>query len=103
EVANASMYDGSTAAAEAVLMAHRISKRRKALISGNLHPHYRQTIETVSRHAGDETMALAPAPRGFEAILDRIDDTISCVVVQTPDLYGHLHDLRPIAAKAHAH
>ncbi len=62
EVANASMYDGSTAAAEAVLMAHRVTKRRKALISGNLHPHYRETIETVSRMAGDEIVA--PLPHG---------------------------------------
>ena len=62
EVANASMYDGSTAAAEAVLMAHRVTKRRKAVLSGNLHPHYRETIETVSRMAGDEIVA--PLPHG---------------------------------------
>src|SRR6185369_8143832 len=49
DVANASMYDGSTAAAEAVLMAHRVTKRKRAILSGNLHPHYRETIETVSR------------------------------------------------------
>ena len=53
EVANASMYDGSTATAEAVLMAHRVTKRKKAVLSGGLHPHYRETIETVSRMAGD--------------------------------------------------
>jgi len=60
EVANASMYDGSTAAAEAVLMAHRVTKRRKALLAGNLHPHYRETIATVARWAGDEVVALPP-------------------------------------------
>src|SRR5918999_41077 len=49
EVANASMYDGSTAAAEAVLMAHRVTRRNKAVLSGNLHPHYIETIETISR------------------------------------------------------
>src|SRR5439155_3298614 len=86
EVANASMYDGSTAAAEAVLMAHRITRRRKALIAGNLHPHYRETIATVSRLAGDEVVELAPAPAGREDFT--IDDTISCVVVQTPDFFG---------------
>src|SRR6202165_348523 len=57
EVANASMYDGSTAAAEAVMMAHRITKRRKAVLMGNVHPHYRAAIETVSRMAEDETVA----------------------------------------------
>src|SRR6202040_1768833 len=62
EVANASMYDGSTAAAEAVLMAHRITKRRKAVLAGNLHPHYRTTIETVSAMAGDVVVALPPHP-----------------------------------------
>src|SRR5882672_7988612 len=64
EVANASMYDGSTGTAEAVLMAHRVTKRRKAVLSGNLHPHYRETVETVSRMAGDEVVALQPAPSG---------------------------------------
>ena len=105
EVANASMYDGSTAAAEAVLMAHRVTKRRKALIAGNLHPHYRDTIATVSRLADDEIAVAEPQPDGgpdLAALLERIDDSISCVVVQTPDVFGHLHDLSAIVAKAHA-
>jgi glycine dehydrogenase subunit 1 len=101
EVANASMYDGSTAAAEAVLMAHRVTKRRKALISGNLHPHYRETIETVSRMAGDEV--IAPLPHGAaEDLTGQIDETVSCVVVQNPDVFGQVHDLAPIAEAAHA-
>ena len=101
EVANASMYDGSTAAAEAVLMAHRVTKRRKALISGNLHPHYRETIETVSRMAGDEIAA--PVPHGAaEDLISQIDETVSCVVVQNPDVFGQVRDLTPIAEAAHA-
>ena len=71
EVANASMYDGSTAAAEAVLMAHRVTKRKKAVLSGNLHPHYAATIETVSRLAGDEIVA--PAPHGAARRSERAD------------------------------
>ena len=102
DVANASMYDGSTAAAEAVLMAHRVTKRRKALISGNLHPHYRETIATVSRFAEDKVVSLPATPSGAEDLLGHIDETMSCVVVQTPDVYGHLHDLEPIAEKVHA-
>jgi glycine dehydrogenase subunit 1 len=102
EVANASMYDGSTGTAEAVLMAHRVTRRRKAVISGGLHPHYRETVETVSRMAGDAIVALAPDPLGTEAILDAIDGETSCVVVQTPSFYGQLIDLKPIAEKAHA-
>jgi glycine dehydrogenase subunit 1 len=102
EVANASMYDGSTAAAEAVLMAHRVTRRRRAVLAGNLHPHYRETIETVSRMAGDEIVTLQPAPSGRENLAAAIDESVSCVVVQTPDFYGHLHDLTDLAEKAHA-
>ena len=93
EVANASMYDGSTATAEAVLMAHRVTRRRKAVLSGGLHPHYRETVETVSRMAGDTLVALDPDPRGTEDILAAIDDETSCVVVQSPSFYGQLIDL----------
>jgi glycine dehydrogenase subunit 1 len=102
EVANASMYDGSTAAAEAVLMAHRITKRHKAVLAGNLHPHYRETIETVARLAEHEIVALPPTPAGKQDLAAPIDGTVSCVVVQTPDFYGHLHDLTALADKVHA-
>jgi glycine dehydrogenase subunit 1 len=102
EVANASMYDGSTGTAEAVLMAHRLTKRRKAILSGGLHPQYRAVVETVSGMAGDAVTALAPDPMGTEAILAAIDKDTSCVVVQSPSFYGHLIDLKPIAEKAHA-
>jgi glycine cleavage system P protein (glycine dehydrogenase) subunit 1 len=102
EVANASMYDGSTATAEAVLMAHRVTKRKKAVLAGNLHPHYRETVETVSAMSDHAVVALPPAPQGTEEILAAIDKDTSCIVVQTPDVYGHLHDLRPIAERAHA-
>jgi glycine dehydrogenase subunit 1 len=101
EVANASMYDGSTAAAEAVLMAHRVTKRNKAVLSGNLHPHYIETIETVSRLADDELVV--PAPHGAaEDLTERIDSSVSCVVVQNPDVFGQVRDLRPLAEKVHA-
>ena len=102
EVANASMYDGSTAASEAVLMAQRITKRPKAVIAGNVHPHYRETIETVARLAEHEIVALPPVPRGKQDLAAVIDDTVACVVVQTPDFYGHLHDLTTLAERAHA-
>jgi glycine dehydrogenase subunit 1 len=101
EVANASMYDGSTAAAEAVLMAHRVTRRRKAVLSGNLHPHYRETIETISRMAGDEVVA--PLPHGAaEDLTGLIDTSVSCVVVQNPDFFGQVRDLSALADKVHA-
>ena len=64
EVANASMYDGSTGAAEAVLMANRVTRRHKALISGGLHPQYRQVIETTARWEGFHA-----ATRNAEAVI----------------------------------
>src|SRR5258708_28139684 len=60
EVANASMYDGSTGAAEAVLMAHRRTRRHKALLSGGLHPHYRGVIQTAARWEGYRAVAVTP-------------------------------------------
>ena len=103
EVANASMYDGSTGTGEAVLMAHRVTKRRKAVLSGGLHPHYADVVRTLSDMASDETVTLAPDVAGSEDILSQIDDSVSCVVVQSPDVFGNVRDLKPIAEKAHQH
>ncbi len=101
EVANASMYDGSTGTGEAVLMAHRVTKRRKAVLSGGLHPHYVDVVKTLSEMAGDSVVAMAPDVGGTEDILSQIDGSVSCVVVQSPDVFGNVRDLRPIAEKAH--
>lgn len=103
EVANASMYDGSTGTGEAVLMAHRVTRRKKAVLSGGLHPHYAQVVRTLSEMANDQVVTLPPDVAAGEDILSQIDDETSCVVVQNPDVFGNLRDLRPIAAKAHAH
>jgi glycine dehydrogenase subunit 1 len=103
DVANASMYDGSTGTAEAVLMAHRVTRRRKAVLSGGLHPQYRDVVQTLSDMAEDTVVALDPDPSGTEDILAAIDDETSCVVVQSPSFYGQLIDLKPIAEKAHKH
>jgi glycine dehydrogenase subunit 1 len=103
EVANASMYDGSTGTGEAVLMAHRITRRRKAVLSGGLHPHYAEVVRTLSAMAGDTVVDLAPDATAGEDLLAAIDDSVSCVVVQSPDLFGSLRDLSPVAEKAHAH
>lgn len=101
DVANASMYDGSTATAEAVLMAHRVTKRRKALLSGGLHPHYAEVVRTISRLAEDDVETMTPDVRAVEDLIARIDDTFSCVVVQTPDVFGNLRDLTKIAEACH--
>ena len=103
EVANASMYDGSTGTGEAVLMAHRVTKRRKAVLSGGLHPHYVDVVKTLSEMSGDAVVAMEPDVSGTEDILSQIDGSVSCVVVQSPDVFGNLRDLKPIAEKAHQH
>ena len=102
EVANASMYDGSTACGEAVQMALRVSRRKQAVMSGGLHPHYRAVVETLARYGGFEAASLAADPEGKEDIAAAVTDTAGCVVVQYPSVYGHIRDLAPIAAAAHA-
>lgn len=81
-VANASLYDGSTGAAEAVLMASRITKRNKAVMSGGVHPHYVETVETLAHAVGIETSALSPMVDDEAAVLASIDADTACVVVQ---------------------
>src|ERR1700679_1650453 len=90
DVANASMYDGSTGCAEAVLMAHRVTKRRKAVLSGGLHPHYAEVVRTLSHMAGDEVVTLPPDIRAIEDFGRHINADVSCVVVQNPDVFGNL-------------
>jgi glycine dehydrogenase subunit 1 len=101
EVANASLYDGSTATAEAVLMAQRVTKRGKAILSGGLHPHYAETVETVAGLLGPMVRG-AVKPGEAEDLASLIDDETACVVVQSPDVFGLIRNLRPIAEAAHA-
>ena len=94
EVANASMYDGSTACGEAMLMAHRLTRRKKAVLSGGLHPQYADVAATLADMAGDRSCACRSTPRRSEDIAAAIDDATSCVIVQNPDFFGNLRDLR---------
>ncbi len=104
DVANASMYDGSTACWEAIGMARRITRRTRAVIAGGLHPHYGAVAQTMARFTGDTLVMLEanPADADPDAIIAAIDDQTSCVVVQYPDVFGNIIDLRPIAQQAHA-
>jgi glycine dehydrogenase subunit 1 len=103
DVANASMYDGSTACWEAISMAGRITKRSKALLSSGLHPHYVSVANTMARFTGDTLDTSLPDFGGTdtERLLAAIDRETSCVVVQYPDILGRIEDLSAIAAKAH--
>ena len=96
EVANASMYDGATAAAEAVMMANRVTRRQKTLLAGDLHPHYRDVIETYGRFNGFATK-VAP----LDALAAVIDNATSCVVVQNPGFFGDVRDHAALAEACH--
>lgn len=100
EVANASMYDGSTACAEAVMMAARVTRRIKAVLSGGLHPHYAATTHTLAHVAGVQTLRLTPAVDAEAAVIAAIDADTACVVVQTPNVFGQVTDVSRIAEAA---
>ena len=101
-VANASLYDGSTAMAEGVLMATRVTRRNKAVISGGVHPHYAEATETVVHAVGVETQVLPAAVDAEADVIARIDPDTACVVVQTPNVFGTATDVTKIAEAAHA-
>ncbi|HEX7874738.1 MAG TPA: aminomethyl-transferring glycine dehydrogenase subunit GcvPA [Sphingobium sp.] len=105
DVANASMYDGSTACWEAIGMARRVTKRAKAILSSGLHPHYVSVADTMARFTGDTLVHQAPsltAATDANALIAGIDRDTSAVVVQYPDILGRITDLTPIADAAHA-
>ena len=102
EVANASMYDGATGCAEAVMMANRVTRRSRAVLSGALHPHYRAVTETQARFTDFDVVSAPPAADGREDLAAMIDKNTSCVVVQNPGFFGHVRDLSPLAAACHA-
>ncbi len=97
DVANASMYDGSTACGEAALMARRVTKRKKVILSGGLHPHYAAVVKTNSELLGDEVMFAPATPDGQGEASEMIDEETSCVIVQTPDVFGNVRDLTGLA------
>jgi glycine dehydrogenase subunit 1 len=105
DVANASMYDGSTACWEAIGMARRITRRTKAILSSGLHPHYVKVAETMAKFTGDVLATALPelsAEPDTKRLIDAIDKDTSAVVVQYPDILGRVLDLAPIAEAAHA-
>jgi glycine dehydrogenase subunit 1 len=105
DVANASMYDGSTACWEAIGMARRITRKTKAILSSGLHPHYVSVASTMAQFTGDTLDMGVPdltAATETERLIAAIDDETSAVVVQYPDILGRIEDLAPIADAAHA-
>lgn len=105
DIANASMYDGSTACWEAILMAARVTRKGRSILSGGLHPHYGEVVRTMAKFTRDDIVSLAPeltADPDDAAVIAAIDDRTSCVVVQYPDVMGRIPDLGAISEAAHA-
>src|ERR1700677_2209386 len=106
DVANASMYDGSTGAAEAVMMAVRVTGRHKAVVASTVHPEYREVMATYAKHQG-----LPSTLVGYDRETGRVDlaaldaqitNETACVLVQSPNFFGVIEDIPAIAALAHA-
>src|SRR5215468_11000926 len=105
DLANASMYDGSTAMAEAVLMAERVTRRSKVIASSAIHPEYLEVAHTYVQHAGiDLQRAQFDAASGQTpaSMFDSIDDQTAAIVVQSPNFFGCIEDVAALAEKAHS-
>ena len=103
EVANASMYDGSTAMAEAYLMARRVTRRDKVVVARSVHPEYREVARTYAQHGDGEIVELGVDEKtGRIADLAALDDKTAALVVQSPNFFGCVEDLRSLADAAHA-
>jgi glycine dehydrogenase subunit 1 len=102
EVANASMYDGPTALAEACLMSSRLTTREKIVVAASVNPEYKEVVRTYCQSCGLEYQEAQIGGGNIDDSKLTIDDKISCVVVQYPNYFGCLEDLEGLAKKAHA-
>ncbi len=103
EVANASMYDGSTAMAEAYLMAQRVTRRNKIVVATSVHPEYREVARTYTKHGDAEIVEVAfDEETGRLSDLSTLDDKTAALVVQSPNFFGCIEDLQALADAAHA-
>jgi len=106
EVANASMYDGSTAATEAVLMAERLTGRSRILVARSVHPEYREVLGTYAKNSGlhvDEIGYAADGTLDRDALQSALKNDVAVVLVQSPNFFGAIESLAPLAEAAHAH
>ena len=104
DIANASLYEGATAAAEAVLMAHRVTDRNKVILARSLHPQYREVVRTYVKNLGIEAVEVPWAPDGRidkNALRGLLDDKTAAVVYQSPNFFGVIEDVRGLSEEAH--
>jgi glycine dehydrogenase subunit 1 len=105
EVANASMYDGSTATTEAVLMAERLTGRNRVLVARSVHPEYREVLQTYAKNSGLHVEEIGYTKSGtlnVAAIKNALKDDVAAVVVQSPNFFGVLETLSGVVDAAHA-
>ncbi|MBI4459248.1 MAG: aminomethyl-transferring glycine dehydrogenase subunit GcvPA [Acidobacteria bacterium] len=105
EVANASLYDGSTALPEAVMMALRANDRQRVLVSRSVHPEYRQVLQTYLQHLGvklDEIPYEGTGRTDSAELTERLDSAVAAVVLQSPNFLGVVEDVASAAAQVHA-
>jgi glycine dehydrogenase subunit 1 len=105
EVANASMYDGSTATTEAVLMAERLTGRSRILVARSLHPEYRDVLKTYAKNSGLQVEEVGYGANGMldqKALQAALKDNVAALVVQSPNFFGVIEDLSPLANAAHS-
>ena len=105
DVANASMYDGSTAVPEAAMMAVRLTNRDKIVVARTVHPEYREVLTTYSQHQGMPVSEVSYNPQSGKLDLDelarQLDQDVAAVVIQSPNFFGVIEDLKPVAELAH--
>lgn len=105
DVANASMYDGPSATAEAAVMSRAVTRRDRVLAASSLHPHYRKVTETYLHGQGSELTGIAAGADGLvdlEALQRQLDDDTACFIVQYPNFFGCIEELEPIGEAVHA-
>lgn len=104
DIANASLYDGASGAAEAVLMANRLNRRTKVLVSRALHPQYRRTIQTYTRNLGIAIEEIDFSPEGrtdLKEVESKLDENSTAVVYQSPNFFGVIEDVQTLSGLAH--
>ena len=101
DVANASMYDGSTACGEAALMAKRITRKNKVIVSGNLHPQYIDVVKNATKHTDGIVVVSETTVNKPENLLEQVDADTSCIIVQYPDFFGNINDYTALADALH--
>ena len=105
EVSNASHYDGATATAEAVIMAHSASRgrRTRVVLSPTLHPEYRQVVRTYVQGMDFQVVGDGDLSADLDALAAQVDGDTACLIVQNPDFLGRIQDLSGLAERVHAH